>query len=94
MDNKKFAFNYLKRDSVRLLGALCYKDRQVQDKVRGRERERYSTSCCYARTFVIYTNFSYATLAPFNLSWHNAKLTMPIHASIPQNGSSFNFNFS
>ncbi|KAI9245227.1 spinocerebellar ataxia type 10 protein domain-containing protein [Phascolomyces articulosus] len=35
MDQKKQpGFNYLKRDSVRLLGALCYEDRRMQDKIR------------------------------------------------------------
>lgn len=44
MDNKKLAFNYLKRDSVRLLGAMCYKDRHVQDKVsKSRGISRYTT---------------------------------------------------
>ena len=34
MDQKKQpGFNYLKRDSVRLLGALCHEDRRMQDKV-------------------------------------------------------------
>ncbi|KAI9498139.1 spinocerebellar ataxia type 10 protein domain-containing protein [Zychaea mexicana] len=32
--NKQPGFNYLKRDSVRLLGALCYEDRRMQDKIR------------------------------------------------------------
>ncbi|KAG2224314.1 hypothetical protein INT45_012883 [Circinella minor] len=35
MDQKKQpGFNYLKRDSVRLLGALCHEDRRMQDKIR------------------------------------------------------------
>ncbi|KAI8139561.1 spinocerebellar ataxia type 10 protein domain-containing protein [Fennellomyces sp. T-0311] len=35
IDQKKQpGFNYLKRDSVRLLGALCYDDRELQDKIR------------------------------------------------------------
>jgi hypothetical protein len=33
----KLGFDYVKREIVKCLGALCYKDKDIQDEVRGRE---------------------------------------------------------
>lgn len=38
-------FMYIKRDIVRLVGALAYQDRQIQDKVRASENAIIHSNC-------------------------------------------------
>lgn len=49
-ETSKLGFDYVKREIVKCLGALCYQDKKIQDEVRGSEGEKGSTDSWHSFT--------------------------------------------